>query len=211
MNRVLVIAGLLQACFCGSALACSEQQKGNVVFEDNFADDSGGWNLWDHGKIEPPTYVLILDKDLGAALTENQTFDFKEGDFCVDVTLPPAPADNNISGGIVFWAAEFNNYYLLQIGTNSGAGLFRKTNGNWNTIYTVPTFPAVKPAGSNSVHVVAKDGLITLSVNGQEFKKLRAQAPAGGTRFGMFTAADKQPLTDPLQVKFQNYKVTTGQ
>jgi hypothetical protein len=59
--------------------------------------------------------------------------------------------------------------------------------------------------------VVAKDGLITLSVNGQEFKKLRAQAPAGGTRFGMFTAADKQPLTDPLQVKFQNYKVTTGQ
>jgi len=207
MRRVLVIVGLLQTCFCGSVLACGEAQKGSVIFEDNFADDSGGWDRSDYTNVESPAFVIKLDKNAVSVVTENLTFDVKEGDFCVDVALPPSPPENGVEGGLVFWGSDYANYYVFLISPNSLASLWRKTNGNWNRI-VAGTAP-VKPTETNSIRAIAKGDLITLFVNGQEFKKVRAQN-TGASRFGMYTAVDK-PLTDPIKFRFQNFKVTTGE
>jgi hypothetical protein len=208
MKRVLVIATFLQACFCGSVFACGEPQKGNVIFEDNFADDSGGWQRSDSFSIEPPAFVITLDKNSVAAQPQNLTFDVNNGDFCVDVVLPPSPPESNVSGGLIFWgSSDLANYYVFIISPNSAASLWRKTNGNWTQILSGSA--SVKPTEANSVRAVAKGNLITLFVNGQEFKKIQAQN-TGGSRFGMYVEADKAP-TDPIKYKFQNYKVTAGE
>jgi hypothetical protein len=207
MRHVLVIVGLLQTCFCGSVLACSDAQKGNVIFEDTFADDSGGWDRSSYTTVESPAFVIKLDKTAQSVVSENLTFDVKEGDFCVDVALPPSPHENGVAGGLTFWGSDYANYYVFIISPNSLASLWRKANGIWSQIVS-GTAP-IKPTETNSIRAVAKGNLITLFVNDQEFKKVRAQN-TGGLRFGMYTAADK-PLTDPIEFKFQNYKVTTGE
>ena len=42
--RILAAAAAAAFAMAGIAAAC-EGQEGSVIFEDNFADDSGGWEL----------------------------------------------------------------------------------------------------------------------------------------------------------------------
>ena len=205
----MLAAIILHVALGGAALACAGDQKGSTIFADQFADDSGGWDLTE-ATVQPPNMIFNVGGDVALAKAAlNQTFNATDGDYCVDIILPAGTsADNSVGGGLVVWAADYRNMYTFQVFSNGVVGLWRLVNKEWSTIFKGADLQLVKPYSTNNLHVVIKDGLITMSVNGKEVKKVRAQTPPGPLRFGL--RAQSMPMPGTVDVKFQNFKVTSG-
>lgn len=202
MRCVLLAAAILHIALGGAALACGADQKGNTIFEDTFADDSGGWDL-QMARIQPPNLIFSLGERGKQAL--NLTFNATDGDYCVDVLLP---ADTSAYAGLIFWASDFLNLYFFRIGSSGNAGLWRLVNNQWANVFKVEDAP-VEPTNVNHLRVMVEDGLITMFVNGKEIRKVRAQTPPGLLRFGL-RAEPGKAMSGTFDVKFQNFKVTSG-
>lgn len=212
MYRTILIAAAIQAFLGYGAMAC-DGQAGDVVFEDSFPDDSGGWDLYaDTVKVTPPNLDVVLSSATTWTSSQNLTFNATDADYCTDVILPKPPeADVLSQAGIEFWATDYNNYYLAEMQSDGLFGLYRRQNGNWQTVAEVPKSPAVKTdAGAvNSLRVIAKGGKIQIMVNGTSVKTVRAQVPTGTLRFGIYAGLSKAP-GQAQTVAFKQYKVTTG-
>lgn len=213
MIRILGIAVALQIVASASAWAC-DGQVGNVIFEDTFSDDSGGWDLAPPVvTVKPPVLLLALDSKYTSYATQNLTFHATDGDYCIEVVLPkPATPDNSMSIGIEFWATDYNNLMLVQMSSNGGVFLDSRTAGNWQTIFSAAAGTALKtdPGAVNALRVVSKSGKLTISLNGTQIKIIRAQLPQGNMRFGIYGQFDKTPdASPPIQVR--SFKVTAGE
>ncbi|MCX7305596.1 MAG: hypothetical protein NTV73_14885 [Hyphomicrobiales bacterium] len=212
MTRRLMIAAALQVAFATAALAC-EGQSGVSIFEDKFADDSGGWDMsFSNIKIVPPAMQIELNKDISAGATMNLTFNANNGDYCQEVVFPPPVAGNPLSSGIQFWGLDASNLFMFLVGDDANAALYKKVNNVWSAIFT-----GVKVDGFNTapgtVHtllVQAKAGVLTLSVDGIKVKSVRAQMPPGPLQFGIFAQASL-PADPPVTVKITGFSVTAGQ
>jgi len=197
------------------AVACPGQ-TGKIIFEDNFADDSGGWSLeapWSEIKNDS----LILHpappgKDDKETDTINRTFSAGDGDYCEEFVLPKAPPDNIVWAGVLFWRTDKDHQYYFSVDTNGDVSLERQAEGDWIEIYSNSKHPAVKlePNAVNALRVVAKDGELTLFINGSQVKVIRVQKPAGELTFGLGSSVDKATDADPA-VQIKSFKVTAGE
>jgi hypothetical protein len=207
------LAMILQFFACSGALAC-EGQVGKVIYEDTFADDSGGWDFTTGvTAIKPPNFVYAPDAQNTGITNQVLTFHETEGDFCAEVALPKSIApDNKLGLGVVFWAVDYNNYWLALLYSDGSVGLFTRANSVWQTVATIPNAPGFKADADaiNALRVTTTGGKISIFLNGQLVKAIRAQLPDGALRFGMHAevskAVDKIP---PILVK--SFKVTSGQ
>lgn len=215
--RTVSAAVALQIAACVSAWAC-DGQAGKVIFEDTFTDDSGGWDLTPpESSINPPDFLFTIDNKYVAMSALNLTFRTTDGDgdFCMEVILPKAIApDNQPAAGIEFWATDYNNLMMALLWGDGSVQLFSRTGApTWQTIFTVPSGPAFKsdPEAVNALRVVAKDGRITLYLNGTQIKApIRAQVPDGNLRFGMLGQYQK-PTDAPPAIRVKSFKVTAGE
>ncbi len=211
MSRSLMIAAALQIAFTTAAFACD--QGGASIFEDKFADDSGGWDLsLPNVKIVPPTMQILLNKDTSVGFTLNQTFNASDGVYCQDVVFPPPVAGNVLSAGIQFWATDANNLYMFMVGDDGNAGFFKKVNNAWTTVFTGLKVEGFNPApgASHEIVVQAKAGVLTLSVDGVKIKTIRAQMPVGALQFGVFTQATVS-VDPPATIQITQFAVTAAQ
>ena len=211
-NTVYVIA-LLQVILCGSAVAC-EGQVGKIIFEDTFQDDTGGWDLTPPiATVNPPNFVSTLNSKTSSIASQNLTFHATDADYCAEVILPKSFAPDNTYGfGVQFWAVDYNNFWLAMLSSNGSIGLYTRLNGVWQNIAMVPNPPGLKPEPDavNALRVTTVGGKISVYLNGQLVKAVRAQIPEGNLRFGMYSQMDKAADgAAPILVK--SFKVTSGQ
>lgn len=211
MKRLFLAAVAFPALMSASALACSGQ-VGKTIYEDTFADDSGGWELVPpFGTIKPPNFVFTFNANSFAVLSQVLTFHAKEADFCVEGLIPKALApDNNVSLGLEFWATDYRNYWLALVASDGTVTLYTMTNGAWNTVFKVPNAPGFKADGPNAVRVTTLGGKVAIFLNGQPVKTVRAQIPDGDLRFGIYGQLDKGADGAPPLIA-TSYKVTAGQ
>jgi hypothetical protein len=95
----------------GSALAtgCADK-KGEVIFEDNFADATGGWAS-DHDATFDGELKLHLTNGGPYWIYLNNTFNATTADFCLEAVAPKAPGpDNNAAVGLGFLATDLDSY-----------------------------------------------------------------------------------------------------
>jgi hypothetical protein len=208
--------GLALALLSGGAplaRAC-DGQTGAVIFQDNFADDSGGWDVetgdHPHDQIKPPDFEFTLTSDYFVDSSENMMFNATFADYCMDFALPAAPApDNRASAGIILWATDYKNYLLAITRTNGTVELYKKTDGNYGKVFSVVNSPAfnASPGAVNSLRVVADaDQKLTVYLNGNAVKAVRTPAPTGLLRFGMFVELTKAPPSDVV-IRVKNFSV----
>jgi hypothetical protein len=206
MNR-LVAASLLAAALAlpGAAMAC---QGSTVVIEDQFADDSGGWDPSD-----AVTFAEGMTIDIGAEYTNfkelNVAFAVGDADICADIAFPTG-ASNNPAGGLMFWSIDYSNFYLLQVSQAGSASLWRLKDGKWGKLYSADVAGIKKEPGAvNSLRVTLKGNTITAYVNGEKFRTQKAQAPKGDSQFGVYVQVD-QAAADAAGRTFtvKSYKVT---
>jgi hypothetical protein len=212
MLRKLAIGAALQLILASAAYAACDGQAGNTIFEDNFQDDSGGWDngnaLW---KVQSPNFVATLPAQNTQNLTLNQTFNATDGDYCVDVKLPSPSPDNVVAGGLVVLAGDYKNYFLGLVRNNGSWGVYRQSAGQWATIAEGQDAQTIKTDTNttNSLRITVKDGKITYFVNGKQMKVVRAQIANTPLRFGLYTDLSKDHK-DEIDIQFANYKVTSG-
>ena len=214
LRRVVYPAVVLHIVMGAAAFAC-DGQVGKIIYEDNFADDSGGWDFTQNvTMVKPPNFVFSLDSKFPNVANEVLTFkNGVDGDYCAEVNLPKSIAsDNRYSFGIFFWAVDYANYWMAMLTSDGTVTLFSKSNNVWQSISTVPSSPAYKsdPDAVNVLRVTTVGGKISMYVNGQLQKSIRAQSPDGSLRFGMYGQIDKGvDGSPPILVK--DFKLTSGQ
>ena len=211
MFRILFGAAAL-ALFVPGALAC-DGQTGKVIFEDKFTDDSGGWVFGeDNGlvlKAPGATLTVAAADAVSNRGPFNQTFTAAQGDFCTEMSFPADAAQSDAAIGVTFLAPDNQNLWLAEVHADGKAQLWRETNNKWSTVWVAPTNNLVKtgPTDVNSVRAVVKNGTITVIVNGQTVKSVRAQIPGGDLKFG-FYAEHNKPSATPVLFPVRSYKVT---
>lgn len=198
------LAGLLL--IGGNALAC---EGSTVILEDQFADDSGGWDPSDSMKFGAPALAI----DIGAEYTNfkelNSVFSLGDADICADIAFPQQIA-NSPAVGLIFWAVDYSNFYLFQVGQAGTAWLWRLKDANWNKISQADIAAIKKDAGAvNTLRVTLKGGTVTAYVNGEKVRTQKAQAPSGDSQFGFYVQVD-DPVAEEAGRVFSvtSYKVT---
>jgi len=213
MLRTLSVVTALQLLTWAPSWACTGQ-VGAAIFQDTFADDTGGWTLDPpDATIKPPVFLISGDANDPAAFSLNQTFNATDGDYCMDFVLPAAIAANNqMYTGILFRATDSNNLLAASVGSNGSVSLNKETSGNLSTLFSVQKSPAfVSTANAlNSLRVTALSGVITVYLNGTQIKSIRAQEPTNpALSFGIFGGSDTA-VANPPQVQIKSYSVTAG-
>jgi hypothetical protein len=215
MLRGVVYTGFVLFSLISTAAFACEGQVGQAIYEDTFTDDSGAWDFTPNAAtVKPPNFVFNLDSKYSNITTQVLTFHTtKDGDYCAEVILPKSIApDNKYNLGIIFWATDYANFWMVMLSSDGTLTLFSKANNVWQTILSVPNAPAYKsdPDAVNALRVTTVAGKIIIYLNGQLEKAIRAQSPDGNLRFGMYAQIDKGvDGTAPILVK--SYKVTSGQ
>lgn len=210
---VAVVAAVLSitALSATSARAACEVLPGSAVLDDTFADELWGWDvLAPRVYVQPPQLILdpAAEGKTNISVLVN-TFFAEQGTFCADMALPATPAGNRIAAGVIFWAKDYSNFHLFQIDTNGGASLWRLSEaGGWTSLVPITETPLIRreAGASNEVRIDVADTLLTLSINGSEFRKLRAQRPGAETKFGAYAQVDA-PVATPVPVAVTRYRV----
>jgi hypothetical protein len=192
--------------------ATCDDQKGKLIFEDTFADDSGGWETDSDVKIGGGAFVLRLNPGDRASRDLNDAFNASDADYCLEVVVPRSvAADDLVEVGLIFWATDYQNYFLFRIVSDGRAQLLRITAEKWGFLADI-TDPSMKlDVGSvAAIRVRAAGNLIALSVNGVDLKKLRVQTPSGALRFGIDASTDVETPAPGIDFTVKRFRVTDG-
>lgn len=208
----LVIAIAALGLSAAAAMAC-EGQTGKVIFEDKFADDAGGWAFSAENNFtlkEKGAVFVVNAPENQSTQAQNQTFTAVEGDYCAEVALPEDAVRLNAEIGVEFLGLDYATFWLATAQSDGRVGLYKKTSGKWSTVWELPGNKVLKTGTGdvNSVRAVVKGGAITVIVNGQTIKTVRAQIPSTGDfKFGYYVA---HSVASDMPVEFiaQSYKVT---
>jgi hypothetical protein len=212
MLRIL-IGTVALALFATRAFAC-DGQAGKVIFEDKFTDDAGGWAFGENYGLAlkaPGATLTAPAADGGSARARlNETFTATQGDFCVEMSYPPDPAQLGAAIGVAFLATDNANLWQALVRADGSAGLYKLTGNKFATVWeTTANNNLVKTSATdvNSLRAVVKNGTITFIVNGQTVKSVRAQIPGGDLKFGFVAEYNKASAT-PVSLSVRSYKAT---
>lgn len=206
MLRFVTLSAAALCCVAflpGSAWACEGNE---VIFEDNFANDSGGWALHPAVEVKDGTFIIKLrPNDLQTDL--NITFTVNDADVCSEAVWPAG--DPKILGaGLLFWGEDSKDYFQFGVLNNGKYWIARKQDGKWHTIVENVESSAIKTeAGASNLLRVKVDGdTASFFINGTKLRDLRGQPPKGGWRFGL--SGDNFDKDKDAEIVFRKVKVT---
>jgi hypothetical protein len=194
---------LIAAAFAWPASACEGTE---IVFEDKFADDAGGWAINQDVEIKDGSFTFKLPPDAMQS-DLNVTYTVNDADICSE-TVWPDGGSTILGAGLLFWGEDNRNYLQFGILNNGKFWIARRQDGKWYTIVENVDSSAikVKPGESNMLRVKASGGDATFFINGEKVRDLRGQAPKGGWRFGL--SGDNFDKAKDARVVFRSVKVT---
>ena len=199
----LTVAGWLAT--CGHVLACEGTE---VIFEDKFENDAGGWSHKSAIEVKDGSLVFNLPAD-DMQSNLNVTFTVENADICTEAVWPSGGEQPILGAGLLFWGKDNRTYYQFGILNNGRFWIARKQDGAWaGTIAANIDTPAIKksPGASNTLRVDAQGNALAFYINGTKVRELRGQPPAGGWRFGL--SGDNFDKDHEAIVLFTNMKVT---
>ena len=201
----LGVAAALLCCvgFVEPAPACEGTQ---VVFEDKFTDDAGGWAINQDVEVKNGSFTFRLPPDAMQS-DLNVTYTVDDADICSE-TVWPDGGSTILGAGLLFWGEDNRNYLQFGVLNNGKFWIARRQDGKWYTIVENVDSRAikVKPGESNILRVKTGGGVATFFINGTKVRDLRGQAPKGGWRFGL--SGDNFDKAKDARVVFKSVKVT---
>jgi hypothetical protein len=203
-SRVPGAAALLFAvAFAWPASACEGTE---IVFEDKFSDDAGGWAINKDVEVKDGGFTFKLPPDAMQS-DLNVTYSVNDADICAEGVWPES--DSSILGaGLLFWGEDNKNYLQFGVLNNGKFWIARRIEGKWHTIVENVASSAikVKPGETNVLRVKASGDSAAFFINGEKVRDLRGQAPKGGWRFGL--SGDNFDKDKDARLVFRSVKVT---
>lgn len=184
------------------ALACKGPE---ILYDDTFDSQDSSWGQYDGMEFKDGA-LTVKPAAGGNYRLQNEASLYDDFDVCVDlVQKNPDPA--NAFGGIIFWAADYENYYVFVVAANGYVELLRLQRNKWLTpLPWTKLEDTIKPGAEvNQLRVVAKGRDVTLFVNDKEVRKIKGQPPQGGSKLGLYSE-----LTNKIEGEFvyDNFVVT---
>ena len=209
MRKLLLSAGLAVFLVANPAwqMAAAACEGAEIVFEDKFADDAGGWPLRDTIEVKDGSFVFKLPPD-DMQSNLNVTFTVKDADICSETVWPDGD-QTMLGAGLLFWGEDNRTYFQFGILNNGKFWIARKQGGKWlGTIAANVDSTAINqaPGSSNTLRVKTNGNTVTFFINGTKVRDLRGQAPKGDWRFGL--SGDNFDKEKEAKVVFKTVKVT---
>lgn len=159
---------------------------GDVIFSDDFSKPLPGWgNLNEEKTIEANHFILKP-----APQTWHSTVyagsSFGDMDMRMLVAQRAGPSDE--PGGLIFWAADPNNYYVAHLQADGTFDVARRTRDRWLYPVRAKIRSEVKQGlgQANELRVLTQGNLATVLVNGRQLAQFRGFPPSGGSRIGIY-------------------------
>ena len=206
MRRTLSAGIAALALFAATpAFACG---TGKVLFSDDFKQVDASWGFDSPDvSVEEGKVKVKPQPDISNLLVYKGIL-FTDADFCLTVRTPNKLADNdNTMAGPIFWAKDYDNYYMFMITPSGFAEITRKVNGKWIDVVEWKQTDAIKrPAGSNNLLEIRTNGAdIAAFINDKPFATVKGQVPEGGGQIGMRAQSEKNQVDT---WKFSGLQVT---
>ncbi len=200
-------AGLVVALMVAAAPA-SACQGAKTLFSDNFREVDASWGLDSPDvQVEDGKVKVKAQPDISNLLIYKGVL-FSDADLCVSVRMPNVVANSdNTMAGPIFWAKDYDNYYMFMVTPSGYAELTRKAGGKWIDVIAWRQDTNIKrDAGSTNVlQVETRGDTITAMINGAKFASVKGQGPEGGGQIGMRAQSEKDQVDT---WKFSALKVT---
>jgi hypothetical protein len=198
-----ITAALLLA--ASPALACKGDK---VLFSDDFkqVDSSWGFDSPDVS-VEEGKVKVKPQPDISNLLVYKGIL-FTNADYCITVRTPNSLSDNdNTMAGPIFWATDYDNYYMFMITPSGFAEITRKVAGKWIDVVEWKQDPNIKrdPGSKNVLEVVTDGNTVTTMINDVKFASVKGQAPEAGGQIGMRAQSEKNQVDT---WKFTALKIT---
>ena len=203
-SKVSGAAALLFAVvFAWPASAC---EGTDIVFEDKFSDDAGGWAINKDVEVKDGSFTFKLPPDAMQS-DLNITYSVNDADICAEGVWPES-GSSILGAGLLFWGEDNKNYLQFGVLNNGKFWIARRIEGKWHTIVENVASSAikVKPGETNVLRVKASGDSATFLINGEKVRDLRGQAPRGGWRFGL--SGDNFDKDKYARLVFRSVKVT---
>ena len=203
-SKVSGAAALLFAVvFAWPASAC---EGTDIVFEDKFSDDAGGWAINKDVEVKDGSFTFKLPPDAMQS-DLNVTYSVNDADICAEGVWPD-DGSSILGAGLLFWGEDNKNYLQFGVLNNGKFWIARRIEAKWHTI--VENFSSsaikVKPGEANVLRVKTSGDTATFFINGEKVRDLRGQAPKAGWRFGL--SADNFDKDKDARLVFRSVKVT---
>jgi len=207
MSRRLLLLVVLLLSVAVPAWRVSACEGSEIVFEDKFHDDAGGWSIKDTVEVKDGTFTFKLPPD-DMQSNLNVTFTVTDADICLE-TVWPEGEQPVLGAGVLFWGEDNRTYFQFGILNNGKFWIARKQDGRWlGTIAANVDSNAIKtlPGATNTLRVKTDGNTATFFINGTKVREVRGQAPKTGWRFGM--SGDNFDKQKEAKVVFKSVKVT---
>jgi TIR domain len=172
-----------------------------TAFFDDFKSPDGGWGQAGDTKFFRDNRMIVHPKPGAATSWLYFPLLYKKNIVvCSEVTSPPeiVSEDANAAGGVMFWATDYDNYYVAEIYTNGTYSVWRRLAGKW--IAVVPRRPASSlragPNAVNQLKIAAGSREATLSINGTRIVGFWGQPPGRGGAVGLFGQSEKDAASE---------------
>jgi hypothetical protein len=112
---------------------------------------------------------------------------------CVTVGTNATEKPENQIGGIIFWAADYSNFYSFQVNSTNGQfDVAQLAGGKWGVAVAWAASPVIVQGlgKTNVLRVQTKRNSATLFINDQQVGTFNGTAPPGGGQVGFYGQGD---------------------
>jgi hypothetical protein len=174
-------------------------------FFDDFAPPDPGWGAGAQARYFESGKMVLKPKAAHSEWWSYEPLVFRNAAICADVAFP-ALASAHGAAGILFWAADPNNYYVSGILPDGNYWVMRKVAGEWALVVPHAKSSAIRagPGAVNRMKVILNESSARIEINGTHATEFRGQPPKDGGRIGFY--AESENATD-AEWRFQNLVV----
>jgi hypothetical protein len=178
--------------------------NGAVQFADDFKTPDVGWIHNDQVKIGSGAITLMPVANRQET-AYNNTYIFSDADICAQIKLNDFTKPEQLGGGLMFWIADLNNYYVFNIRPDGVWYIERQVGGRWIKINSGNSDVIKKAIGNlNEVEVRLSGNAGTGYVNGTKVATFNGQPPQGGGFFGV----DAESENERANIwEFRNFRI----
>jgi hypothetical protein len=173
------------------ALLSACKPNASVAFVDDFNPHNPGWSTSGDAISFKDGEVIFEPKPKKAAQMFFPSLIFKTGTVCADIKLPPQSAISG-SSGLIFWAIDFQNYYVASIYQDGTYDVFRKIDGKWAQVRPRTTAPSIRhdSGAINRIKIAFDNDMATLTINDANIVQFRGQPARSGGFVGIAADSD---------------------
>jgi hypothetical protein len=166
---------------------CTDSPK--IAFQDNFAEPAVGWDDPSDSRFFADGQMIFSFKKPGLLTWLYRPLRFKNAIACATVRAPlqANKLEGVASGGLVFWATDYSNYYLAQLYLDGTFQIYRRLSNEWIPVVTRTKSEHIRSGlgATNDLQITTKGNAGTFYVNGNKLVEFRGQPPEKGGAIGL--------------------------